>query len=54
MRLNQRAVIAAAIGVLRKLGLLDDLDASPVAQWAQADLINAAGIRTGRVRAIPL
>lgn len=51
---NQRAVIAAAISVLRKLGLLDDLDASPVAQWAQADLTNAAGIQTGRVRAIPL
>ena len=51
---NQRAVIAAAIGVLKKLGLLDDLDASPIAQWASADLINAAGIQTGRVRAIAL
>lgn len=51
---NQRAVIAAAISVLAKLGLLNDLDASPIAQWAQADLINAAGIQTGRVRAIAL
>ena len=59
---NQRAVIAATINVLKKLGLLNELTvavsgsetASPLAQWAQTDLMNAAGIQTGCVRAIPL
>ena len=51
---NQRAVIAATISVLKKLGLLDDLETSPLAQWAQAELINASGIQTGNVRPVPL
>jgi L-asparaginase II len=47
---NQRAVIAATVEVLRQLGLLKDIERSPLADWASPKIINVMGTETGRVR----
>jgi L-asparaginase II len=47
---NQRAVIAVAVEVLRQLGLLKDIENSPLAAWASPSIVNVMGIATGRAR----
>jgi L-asparaginase II len=48
---NQRAVIAATVEVLRQLGVLDEIESSPLADWASPKITNVMGVDTGRVRA---
>jgi L-asparaginase II len=48
---NQRAVIAATVEVLRQLGVLDNIENSPLADWASPKITNVMGTETGRVRA---
>jgi L-asparaginase II len=47
---NQRAVIAATVEVLRQLELLQDLENSPLAEWASPKIVNVMGMATGCVR----
>jgi hypothetical protein len=44
-------VIAATVEVLRQLGVLDDIENSPLADWASPKIVNVMGIETGRVKA---
>jgi L-asparaginase II len=48
---SPRAVIAAMVEVLRQLGLLKDIESSPLANWASPKIVNLMGIETGKVRA---
>ncbi len=48
---NQRAVICAAIEVLRQLDFLKDIEHSPLSAWAKPSIKNARGLITGQVTA---
>ncbi|MGN6390163.1 MAG: asparaginase [Burkholderiaceae bacterium] len=47
---NARALLVAAVEVLRQIGLLDRTDAVPLAGWARPRLTSLAGLPTGEVR----
>lgn len=49
---NSRALYTATISVLQQLGLIESLEASPLARWMRPQLSNFAGLRTGEVRAV--
>lgn len=49
---NSRALYTATISVLQQLGLIESLEASPLARWMRPQLSNYAGLRTGEVRAV--
>lgn len=48
---NQRAVIAATVETLSQLGLIKDIESSPLANWASQKIVNLRDTETGRVRA---
>ena len=49
---NQRAVICAAIEVLRQMGQLDDLADTALAPWATPAIVNVSGVQTGQVKPV--
>lgn len=48
---NARALYPAAVAVLSQLGLLENVETSPLASWARTALHNLRGLQTGEVRA---
>ena len=49
---NPRASVVAAIGVLEKLGLIGDAQREAIAEFAQPEIRNVSGLRTGEVRSV--
>jgi L-asparaginase II len=46
---NQKAVISATISVLEQLGLLDQVDTSPLSAWKRPKVKNVRGAAIGRI-----
>jgi L-asparaginase II len=49
---NMRALYTTAVAVLQQLGLVKDVEHSPLAPWVQPTLKNFMGLTTGQVRAV--
>jgi L-asparaginase II len=48
---NTRALFPATVAVLQQLGLLDNVENTPLASWRQSPLVNLRGLNVGEVRA---
>jgi L-asparaginase II len=49
---NTRALLPAAIAVLKQIGAIDGVDDTPLASWASPQINNCRGVHTGGLRAV--